>query len=70
MVRMLVGTMVDVGLRRRPVADVAALLERTDNADTSSPAPPEGLFFVGATYPLDCYARSAEAAGSLTNDAR
>jgi tRNA pseudouridine38-40 synthase len=70
MVRMLVGTMVDVGLGRRPVADVAALLERTDNADTSPPAPPEGLFFVGATYPLDCYARSAEAARSLTNDAR
>jgi tRNA pseudouridine38-40 synthase len=71
MVRMLVGTMVDVGLGRRPVSDMAVLLARTDNTATSPPAPPQGLFFVGATYPLDCYARSAEpAARSLTHEPR
>jgi len=55
MVRMLVGTMVDIGLGRRPVADMSALLGRGDNLETSPPAPPEGLYFVAATYPADCY---------------
>jgi len=55
MVRMLVGTMVDIGLGRRPVADMTALLARGDNLETSPPAPPEGLYFVGATYPAECY---------------
>jgi tRNA pseudouridine38-40 synthase len=68
MVRMLVGTMVDIGLGRRRPADMAALLERGDNLETSPPAPPEGLFFVAATYPSECYAvedaRHALAAGA------
>jgi tRNA pseudouridine38-40 synthase len=55
MVRMLVGTMVDIGLGRRPLGDMAALLLRGDNLETSPPAPPEGLYFVAATYPADCY---------------
>ena len=59
MVRMLVGTMVDIGLGRRPVADMATLLERTDNAETSPPAPAQGLYFVAATYPPDQFATSA-----------
>lgn len=61
MVRMLVGTMVDVGLGRRPLADVERLLERRDNQDTSPPAPPQGLYFVAASYPLHCYADTAGA---------
>jgi tRNA pseudouridine38-40 synthase len=56
MVRMLVGTMVDVGLGRRPLADIEVLLERGDNQDTSPPAPPQGLYFVEATYPAELYA--------------
>jgi tRNA pseudouridine38-40 synthase len=59
MVRMLVGTMVDVGLGRRPLADIEALLERGDNSETSPPAPPQGLYFVAATYPDSVYARDA-----------
>jgi tRNA pseudouridine38-40 synthase len=55
MVRMLVGTMVDIGLGRRPVADMAALLLRGDNLETSPPAPAEGLYFVAAAYPAECY---------------
>lgn len=62
MVRMLVGTMVDVGLERRPLSDVDALLERGDNSETSPPAPPQGLFFVAATYPEALYADEAEEA--------
>ncbi|HEY7634522.1 MAG TPA: tRNA pseudouridine(38-40) synthase TruA [Gemmatimonadales bacterium] len=56
MVRMLVGTMVDVGLGRRPLGDIELLLERGDNQDTSPPAPPQGLYFVAATYPHEVYA--------------
>jgi tRNA pseudouridine38-40 synthase len=62
MVRMLVGTMVDVGLDRRPLADIEALLERGDNAETSPPAPPQGLYFVAATYPDALHADETEAA--------
>jgi tRNA pseudouridine38-40 synthase len=51
MVRMLVGTMVEVGLGRRPLGDITALLARGDNQDTSPPAPPQGLYFIAATYP-------------------
>lgn len=53
MVRMLVGTMVDIALARRPAADFAALLDRSSapGTRTSPPAPPEGLFFVEAAYP-------------------
>ena len=62
MVRMLVGTMVDVGLRRRPLADIAMLLTRGDNQETSPPAPPQGLYFVTARYPSELFAdRSREA---------
>ncbi len=62
MVRMLVGTMVDVGLERRPLADIEALLERGDNSATSPPAPPQGLYFVAARYPDALYAAEAEEA--------
>jgi tRNA pseudouridine38-40 synthase len=55
MVRMLVGTMVDVGLGRRPLEDVTALLARHDNQDTSPPAPAQGLYFIAATYPPDVF---------------
>ena len=56
MVRMLVGTMVDVGLNRRPLEEMTALLARGDNQDTSPPAPPQGLYFVAATYPPELFA--------------
>jgi len=65
MVRMLVGTMVDAALGRRPAADVAALLGRPDNGETSRPAPPEGLYFVRATYPPEVYERTPEDEGAL-----
>jgi tRNA pseudouridine38-40 synthase len=55
MVRMLVGTMVDIGLGRRPLSDMTMLLARTDNHETSPPAPPQGLYFVSASYPAEAY---------------
>ncbi len=55
MVRMLVGTMVDIGLNRRPESDIARLLERRDNSNTSAPAPAAGLSFVSARYPENVF---------------
>jgi len=51
MVRMLVGTMVDIGLGRRPENDMARLLTLPHNAETSAPAPAAGLSFLEASYP-------------------
>jgi tRNA pseudouridine38-40 synthase len=55
MVRFLVGTMVDMGLGRRPVDDMKELLARSDNDETSPPAPPQGLYFIAAEYPKACF---------------
>jgi len=55
MVRMLVGTMVDIGLGRRPAEDMDVLLASTSNDDTSPPAPPSGLRFVAAEYPEEIF---------------
>jgi tRNA pseudouridine38-40 synthase len=68
MVRMLVGTMVDIGLARRPLSDVEMLLEIGDNQRTSPPAPPQGLYFVRAIYPAELYLER-EAAGAAPRDA-
>lgn len=51
MVRFLVGISVEVALGRRPVDDLRHLLQSTDNREASPPAPPEGLYLVGARYP-------------------
>jgi tRNA pseudouridine38-40 synthase len=59
MVRMLVGTMVDIGLGRRPLEDMAMLLRREDNAETSPPAPPQGLYFAAVVYPPELFADPA-----------
>lgn len=65
MVRMLVGTMTDIALGRRPLADMARLLARTDNSETSPPAPPQGLYFVRAEYPVDLFNLDLPAAGAV-----
>jgi len=51
MVRYLVGTMVDVARARRPLEDMARLLEDECDLTTSPPAPPEGLFLSHVEYP-------------------
>ena len=55
MVRMLVGTMTDIGLGRRPLGDMVTLLDRRDNQDTSAPAPPQGLYFATVVYPPELF---------------
>ena len=51
MVRLLIGTMVDVALGRRAETDMERLLARERDLVTSPPAPPQGLYFVAAVYP-------------------
>ena len=51
MVRFLVGTMVDVARGRRPLEDVSRVLAEKNNKNASPPAPPEGLYLLGARYP-------------------
>jgi tRNA pseudouridine38-40 synthase len=67
MVRMMVGTMVDIGLGRRPLGDIEMLLERRDNQRTSAPAPPQGLYFVAATYPPALFLDAGDDAGSAAS---
>jgi tRNA U38,U39,U40 pseudouridine synthase TruA len=67
MVRLLVCTMVDVGLARRPLSDIELLFEVGDNQRTSPPAPPQGLYFVRAAYPAELYLVS-EISDTATRD--
>jgi tRNA pseudouridine38-40 synthase len=69
MVRMMVGTMTDIGLGRRPLSDIEMLLERGDNQRTSPPAPPQGLYFVAATYPPATFRPDGADADTATSDA-
>ena len=55
MVRFIVGTMVEAASGRREPDSIVALLSATDNADTSAPAPPHGLFLEVVRYPRDLY---------------
>lgn len=50
MVRSLTGILVAVGLGRRPVDDVARVLEMGDRRAAPSPAPPQGLVLWHAHY--------------------
>ncbi|HET6779142.1 MAG TPA: tRNA pseudouridine(38-40) synthase TruA [Gemmatimonadales bacterium] len=60
MVRMLVGTMIDIGTSRRPLTDMAELLDSHDNQNTSAPAPPQGLYFDTVVYPPELFAATDE----------
>jgi len=51
MVRILVATMVDAALGRRPEGDLELLLGQDPGVRASAPAPPHGLYFVRAEYP-------------------
>jgi tRNA pseudouridine38-40 synthase len=51
MVRFLVGMSVEIALRRRPLNDIPRLLAGPDNQEASPPAPPDGLYLMGARYP-------------------
>ena len=50
MIRVLVGTMLEVGGGRRSVESFAELLEGRPRADAGATAPPHGLHLLGAGY--------------------
>jgi len=54
-VRFLVGTMIDIGLGRRPPEDLPRLLAAGDNSEVSAPAPAHALFLDAVRYPADLY---------------
>lgn len=68
MVRFLVATMVDVASGRRDIAGMAALLEASDNRDTSPPAPAHALFLEEVRYPLDLYLEDADHSSSMQRE--
>lgn len=51
MVRTLVGTLVEIGLGRRPAHEVALLLEGARSVRAAPPAPPQGLVLTRVDYP-------------------
>lgn len=55
MVRFIVGTLLDVASGRRPLADIARLLQTTDNRQVSPPAPAHALFLEQVKYPAHLY---------------
>lgn len=62
MVRYLVGTLVEIGLDKRPIEAIAELLASDTKLETSPPAPPQGLFLTRVVYPHD----GAEATGAAS----
>lgn len=68
MVRYLVGTMVDVARRRRPLDDMDALLRGEAGMVTSPPAPAAGLFLIRVYYDDAELARDIGAAGLAFGD--
>ena len=50
MIRVLVGTMLEVGGGKRTVEDFAALLDGAPRERAGETAPPHGLYFAGVEY--------------------
>ena len=50
MVRIITGTLLDVGAGRRAPDDVAAMLAARDRREAGTTAPPQGLVLAGVTY--------------------
>ena len=59
MVRFLVGTMLDVATGRRPLDDVARLLNAETNEDASPPSAAHALFLDDVVYPPELYLEPA-----------
>jgi tRNA pseudouridine38-40 synthase len=55
MVRFLVGTMLEVASGRRPLPDMADLLQAEDNHAVSAPVPSRGLYLEKVEYPDELY---------------
>ena len=62
MVRILTGTLLEIGSGRRAGTSAPAMLAARDRREAGLTAPPQGLFLVGVRYPDF----SSEPAGGLT----
>lgn len=51
MVRIMTGTMVEIGLKKRPPEDIDALLDEKNRNKAGITAPPQGLYLVKVHYP-------------------
>lgn len=51
MVRIIVGTLVEIGLQRRPITDIPRLLHREPGLRAGVNAPPQGLCLMEVYYP-------------------
>lgn len=60
MVRYLVGTMVEIGMGRRPVDTIARLLAGEPGLETSPPAPPQGLVLTRVEYAAEALHRTED----------
>ncbi|MGA6926865.1 MAG: tRNA pseudouridine(38-40) synthase TruA [Desulfosarcina sp.] len=50
MVRNIVGTLVEVGLGKRPASQMPAILQSKDRSQAGATAPPQGLFLMEVAY--------------------
>lgn len=57
MVRILTGTLLEVGLGKRAPEDMKAILEAKNREAAGATAPPEGLFLVNVEYEPECGCR-------------
>jgi tRNA U38,U39,U40 pseudouridine synthase TruA len=57
-----------VGMGRRPVEDLDALLREDTPLETSPPAPPEGLFLRAVTYPTELWGPAGPPAPADASD--
>ena len=60
MVRILAGTLVEVGLRKREAISMGEILMRKDRTKAGKTAPPEGLYQLAVHYPPDLVSWSEE----------
>lgn len=53
MVRNIVGTLVEIAMAKRDIADIAAIFEKKDRRLAGRAAPSHGLFLVKVKYPIE-----------------
>ena len=68
MVRIMVGTLVEVGLQRREPGSIAALLAAPDRRRAGATAPPEGLTLVEVVWPTQWPPATGVAASAGVGD--
>lgn len=60
MVRIMIGTMVEIGMKKRPAEDIEALFKGKDRNQAGITAPPHGLYLVKVHYPDSSCAEAPE----------